>query len=107
MGASAGSLAAELASVAQRLNSMSFAAAVSSEIVAPVDHPVLVDLSGREREILEHLMQGARVPAIAQSLFISPNTVRNLLKAIYRKVDVSSQSELIELVRSLGRADSV
>jgi DNA-binding CsgD family transcriptional regulator len=78
---------------------------VSSEQVAPVDHPVLAELSNREREILEHLMSGSRVPAIAQQLFISPNTVRNHLKAIYRKVDVSSQSELIELVRGLGKSN--
>lgn len=107
MGAAEGSLAAELAQVASRLQAMSFSAAVSSEQVAPVDHPVLADLSNREREILEHLMTGSRVPAIAEQLFISPNTVRNHLKAIYRKVDVSSQSELIELVRGLGKSDEV
>jgi PAS domain S-box-containing protein len=103
MGAAAGSLAAELAIVAERLNAMRFTAAVSAESVIPVDHPVLVELSEREHEILEHLMQGSRVPAISKDLFISPNTVRNHLKAIYRKVEVSSQSELIEFVRSLGR----
>jgi PAS domain S-box-containing protein len=103
MGFEAGSLAAELASVAQKLHSMSFSAAVSAEHVAPVDHPLLSELSNREREILEHLMSGSRVPAIAKELFISPNTVRNHLKSIYRKVDVSSQAELIELVRSLTR----
>jgi DNA-binding CsgD family transcriptional regulator len=52
--------------------------------------------------VLALLMSGARVPAIAKQLFISPNTVRNHLKAIYRKVDVSSQSDLVEWVRSLG-----
>ena len=55
---------------------------------------------------MEHLIKGARVPAIAKQLFISQNTVRNHLKAIYRKVDVSSQVELIERVRSLGSASS-
>ena len=102
MGAASGSLATELSTVANRLHSMSFTVAVSAEVMAPVDHPVLVDLSNREREILEHLMRGSRVPAIAKTLYISPNTVRNHLKAIYRKVDVSSQSELIERVRMLG-----
>jgi DNA-binding CsgD family transcriptional regulator len=101
MGAHDNSLAADLASVALKLQSMSFSASVSGTSV-PLDHPVLTDLSDREREVLEHLMQGERVPSIAQALFISQNTVRNHLKAIYRKVDVSSQSELIELVRSLG-----
>ena len=98
------SLAADLAQVALKLQSMSFSARVSSERTFPVDHPVLSELSEREREVLEQLMSGSRVPAIAKDLFISQNTVRNHLKAIYRKVGVSSQSALIELVRSLGAA---
>ena len=53
--------------------------------------------------MLARLMAGSRVGIIAEELFIAPNTVRNHLKAIYRKVDVSSQSELIELVRSLQK----
>jgi PAS domain S-box-containing protein len=102
MGASPGSLVAELAVVAMKLQSMSFAAQISPPTVVPVDHPILSDLSEREREVLTHLMAGSRVATIATELFISPNTVRNHLKAIYRKVDVSSQNELIELVRGLS-----
>jgi len=105
MGAPRGSLAAELANVAVKLQSLSFSAAVSDRGVTPVDHPLLRDLSEREAEILQLLMDNTRVPAIAEQLFISPSTVRNHLKAIYRKVGVSSQSELIELVRSLGRSE--
>lgn len=101
MGASPGSLVAELAGVAMKLQSMSFAAQISQPDVVPVDHPKLRELSEREREVLSHLMTGSRVATIAAELFISPNTVRNHLKAIYRKVDVSSQNALIELVRSL------
>ena len=106
MGASEGSLAAELATVAMKLQSMTVSASVAETTVAPLDHPALEGLSEREREVLVHLMAGSRVPAIAETLFISPNTVRNHLKAIYRKVDASSQNELIEMVRGLSRADA-
>jgi DNA-binding CsgD family transcriptional regulator len=58
-------------------------------------------LSQREREVLTHLVVGSRVATIAELLFISPNTVRNHLKAIYRKVGVSSQRALIEVVKAL------
>ena len=102
MGAPENGLAAELASVALKLQSLSFSAAVASEGTFPADHPLLRELSAREREVLGLLARGTRVPAIGKELFISQNTVRNHLKAIYRKVDVSSQSALIELVRSLG-----
>ncbi len=49
-----------------------------------------------------HLAAGDWVPAIAKRLYISPHTVRNHLKSIYRKVGVGTQSQLIERVRSLG-----
>jgi DNA-binding CsgD family transcriptional regulator len=64
-------------------------------------HPVLDELSKREREVLARLVEGQRVPSIAEQLFISQHTVRNHLKSIFRKLDVGSQAELIERVREL------
>lgn len=55
-------------------------------------------LSAREREIVEALGSGRRVKEIAQDLVISTHTVRNHLKAIYRKLNVRSQFELISLM---------
>ena len=92
MGAPEGSLAAELAGVAMKLQSMTFTASVTSDGVAPVDHPILQDLSKREQEVLEHLVRGSRVNNIAGELFISPSTVRNHLKSIYRKLGVSRRA---------------
>ena len=68
----------------------------------PLEHPDLADLSPREREVLAHLAGGQRVPAIAGELYISQDTVRGHLKSIFRKVGVSSQSELLQHVRKLG-----
>ncbi len=85
-----------------KLQSMTYSASVASAAVPALDHPLLEGLSEREREVLGHLMAGSRVPTIGEKLFISPSTVRNHLKAIYRKVEVSSQNELIELVRGLA-----
>ncbi len=56
-------------------------------------------LSPREWEILQQLLDGNRVPAIARALFISPHTVRSHLSSMFRKLDVSSQQELLERVR--------
>jgi DNA-binding CsgD family transcriptional regulator len=61
--------------------------------------PALGRLSGRELEIVMRLMNGDRVPAIAESLFLSPSTVRNHLSAVFRKLRVGSQQQLIHLLR--------
>jgi DNA-binding NarL/FixJ family response regulator len=63
-------------------------------------------VSAREAEVAELLARGKRVPQIASLLSISRHTVRNHLKALYRKLAVHSQSELVEYVRR-GRPDSL
>ncbi|HEX7097267.1 MAG TPA: helix-turn-helix transcriptional regulator [Acidimicrobiales bacterium] len=55
-------------------------------------------LTSREREILEMLTSGLRVPSIAARLFISPSTVRNHLSTAFRKIGVASQAEFFERV---------
>jgi DNA-binding NarL/FixJ family response regulator len=62
---------------------------------------LLEPLSPREREIMHSLLAHERVPSMASRLRISENTVRNHLKAIYRKVGVHSQAELLDV--ALGR----
>lgn len=56
-------------------------------------------LSERERDVLFCLLEGHRVAAVADTLCVSPHTVRNHLKSIFRKLDVHSQAELIEKIR--------
>lgn len=60
-------------------------------------------LSLRENEIVQALSSGRRVKDIAQDLVISTHTVRNHLKAIYRKLNVRSQFELISLMARHSR----
>jgi DNA-binding NarL/FixJ family response regulator len=57
------------------------------------------NLSVREREILDAMGRGQRVAAIARALQISPHTVRNHLKSIFRKLEVHSQVELLGRLR--------
>ncbi len=58
-------------------------------------------LSRREQDVLRHLLANSRVSTIASDLDISPHTVRNHLKSIYRKFGVHSQAELIGFLTSL------
>lgn len=61
-------------------------------------------LTPREREIVSALSAGQRVGAIAGRLGVSEHTVRNHLKAVYRKLDVHSQVELLSRWRTQPQA---
>jgi len=94
-------LAARLQHIADELQIISLFTGSAGVGNVPANHPDIALLSPREREILGELVAGLRVPAIASKLFISPHTVRNHLKSMYRKLDVSDQASLIERIRSL------
>ena len=55
-------------------------------------------LSERESEIMVQLAKGKSKPFIAESLYISDNTVRTYSKRIYEKLNIHSRRELQELV---------
>ena len=59
-------------------------------------------LSDRELEILRLAERGLPNPQIAQSLHISPGTVRNHLSAIYRKLGVHSRHEALQIAAEKG-----
>lgn len=52
-------------------------------------------LSPREREFVTMFRNTPRLVEVAELLNISPHTAKNHLKAIYRKLEVSSQAELL------------
>ena len=52
-------------------------------------------ISQREREVFEFMVAGESVSRIAATLHISEHTVRNHVKAIYRKLGVNSRVQLV------------
>ena len=60
-------------------------------------------MTGRELEIVTLLASGHRVPSISQRLFLSQSTVRSHLSTIFRKFEVRSQSELLDVLRGSFR----
>jgi len=69
---------------------------------APVlaDLPQLATLTSREWQVVGALAEGSRVATIAGRLNVSPGTVRNHLSAVYAKLEVGSQAELLERLRT-------
>lgn len=62
------------------------------------------ELTEREREVLALVAEGARNPAIARQLGISPKTVRNHLSNVLSKLQVADRAEAIIKAREAGLA---
>ena len=61
----------------------------------------LDQLTNREGEVLHHLSTGYTAKEIAETLHISFETVRNHIKSIYTKLQVTSRAEAV--VKYIGR----
>ena len=59
------------------------------------EHPT--EISEREMEILKLQVNGLEYKAIAEQLFISPNTVRKHIDNIYQKLHINSKAQAIRL----------
>ncbi len=67
-----------------------------------VDCPVLmVPLTDREREVLGHLSSLLSTEEIAQTMFVSVNTVKTHIRAILRKLAVPRRNEAVRRAREL------
>jgi DNA-binding NarL/FixJ family response regulator len=55
-------------------------------------------LSQREREILVLLTKGLSNTFIAETLCISPNSVKTHVRHIYEKLDVHKRDEMVALI---------
>ena len=74
-------------------------------VVAPSDGPSpegAAELTERERQILAHLVRGARNREIARDLFLSPATVKTHLNHIYVKLEVRGRHEAAARALELG-----
>lgn len=67
----------------------------------------LAGLRPREQEVVHLLFEHCRVPAIAERLGISPQTVRNHLKHVFLQLGVHSQQELMARLRGVHTPSSV
>jgi DNA-binding CsgD family transcriptional regulator len=63
-------------------------------------------LTKREEDVFWLLLDGRRVSSIARSLYLSEHTVRNHLKAIFRKLGAHSQTELLDRFRPVNRTQT-
>ena len=60
-------------------------------------------LSPREAEIAALLLKRTPYRQISEELFISENTVKTHVRNIYKKSNVTSREELLEMLATLGQ----
>ena len=58
------------------------------------------DITEKQSEIIELIIEGVTYKQIAEKLFISPKTVDNHVQNIYKKLNVNSKMQLSHFVRS-------
>lgn len=68
----------------------------SAEVYEPVE------LTKREREVLERIAKGMNNTGIAAELGVAPQTVRNYVSVIYDKLGVHSRAEAVVWARERG-----
>ncbi len=67
------------------------------QILSVMQESYGVELTGRQAEVAALILQGHSTPSIALNLGISPQTVKVFRKQLYRRCNISSQSELFAL----------
>ena len=85
-----------------------FAELSGEQTAAPEDHPSIDErcdvigaqhgLTPRELEVMKLLCKGRTKSYIAETLYLTENTVRSHTKHLYTKLDVHSKQELMDLV---------
>lgn len=76
--------------------------AKKEESLSPTDEYVFDPLSLRELDVLKLAANGARDKQIAEKLHISPATVKNHMKNILEKLNVSNRTEAAKVARDRG-----
>jgi len=64
----------------------------------PIELADDVGLTASEREVVTGVLRGLNNAELAKLRGVSPRTIANQLAAIYRKLSVSSRTELVELL---------
>jgi DNA-binding NarL/FixJ family response regulator len=75
---------------------------LSAAMAAEQNQSAGIELSSREREVLECLAQGKTTSHIAADLFISENTVKTHVRHILEKLEASNRAEAVSKAAQMG-----
>lgn len=52
-------------------------------------------ISDGEMRVMRLVYQGLDIPAIADQLYLSPNTIKNHIKSVYKKLGIHEKADFI------------
>ncbi|MCD2423896.1 response regulator transcription factor [Niabella pedocola] len=87
-------------SIARRALNLLMNATVDLKSGSPRQDADAFKLSSREKEVLTFLVEGLEYKEIGHQMNVSPNTVRNHIAHIYRKLHVTSKAQAIRVFGS-------
>jgi two-component system response regulator DesR len=71
-------------------------------VFSPTEHPAPNALTDREWEVLKLIAEGATNKEIATQLFISPHTVKDHTRTLYRRLGARNRAEAIQRAQRMG-----
>lgn len=86
-------------SIARKVLNMLSASAVAGKSKPRDSNENQYNLTEREKEILQLLIEGLEYKEIAMKLALSPNTVRNTVSKIYNKLHVTSRIQAAKVMK--------
>jgi LuxR family maltose regulon positive regulatory protein len=97
---------AELVEIAEQLPAASVELLDAPSLSSGTDffpgHIGLIDLTDRERLVLEKLAQGLPLRNIAKNLYVSVNTVKTQCRSLYQKLEATSRRQAVARARESG-----
>ena len=72
-------------------------------LLSQKENPKIGDLSARQREILELVVEGLSNAEIAGRLYLSESTIKQHLRAVYKELGVRNRTEAAKAMRQHAR----
>jgi DNA-binding NarL/FixJ family response regulator len=73
---------------------------IARKIIESFKKPKMPNLTEREHEVVQGILEGYTYLQIAEKYFITIDTVRSHIKNIYKKLSINSKAQLFKLYRS-------
>jgi DNA-binding NarL/FixJ family response regulator len=73
---------------------------IARKIIESFKKPKMPNLTEREHEVVQGILDGYTYLQIAEKYFITIDTVRSHIKNIYKKLSINSKAQLFKLYRS-------